>query len=68
MKTAEARVIKIEAMKAKIDEALADPDLYVSQPAHKFEQLQKKRAEIMEGLERAETLWLKAQERLEQAE
>lgn len=68
LRAAEDRVMKIEAMKEKIDEALADPDLYVSQPPHKFEQLQKKRAEIIAGLERAEALWLKAQERLEAAE
>ncbi|MEX2519000.1 MAG: ABC-F family ATP-binding cassette domain-containing protein [Paracoccaceae bacterium] len=67
-KAAEARIAKIEAMKAKIDETLADPDLYISQPKHKFEQLQKKRAEIVNGLERAEALWLAAQEKLEAAE
>ncbi|WP_340110265.1 ABC-F family ATP-binding cassette domain-containing protein [Pikeienuella sp. HZG-20] len=67
-KAAEARIAKIETMKAKIDAALADPDLYISQPKHRFEQLQKKRAEIISGLERAEALWLAAQERLESAE
>ncbi|QIE54582.1 ABC-F family ATP-binding cassette domain-containing protein [Pikeienuella piscinae] len=67
-RAAEARVAKIETMKAKIDEALADPDLYISQPKHRFAQLQKKRAEIVEGLERAEQIWLKAQERLDDAE
>ncbi|MEO0361424.1 MAG: ABC-F family ATP-binding cassette domain-containing protein [Pseudomonadota bacterium] len=67
VKTAEARIAKIEAMKTKIDLLLADPDLYVSKPAGEFEKLQKKRAEIVEGLERAEALWLDAQERLEAA-
>ncbi|MFV0473733.1 MAG: ABC-F family ATP-binding cassette domain-containing protein [Pikeienuella sp.] len=67
-RAAETRVMKIEEMKTKIDAALADPDLYISKPAHHFEQLQKKRAEIVEGLERAEALWLQAQERLEAAE
>ncbi len=67
-RAAEARVTKIEEMKAKIDEALADPDLYISKPAHHFEQLQKKRAEIVAGLERAESIWLAAQERLDAAE
>jgi ATP-binding cassette subfamily F protein 3 len=32
-----------------------------------METWQKKYAEVMEGLDRAEALWLKAQERLEQA-
>ncbi|MFN3259038.1 MAG: ABC-F family ATP-binding cassette domain-containing protein [Pikeienuella sp.] len=67
-RAAEARVAKIEEMKTKIDAALADPDLYISKPAHHFELLQKKRAEIIAGLERAEALWLAAQEKLEAAE
>ena len=67
VRVAEARIAKIEDMKAKIDELLADPDLYVSQPKHKFEELQKKRKEIVQGLEKAEALWLEAQERLEAA-
>ena len=33
----------------------------------KFEDLQKKRAEIIAGLERAEALWMAAQERLDAA-
>ncbi len=67
-RAAEARVAKIEEMKTKIDAALADPDLYISKPAHHFELLQKKRAEIIAGLERAEAMWLAAQEKLEAAE
>ena len=65
VRVAEARIAKIEEMKTKIDELLADPDLYVSKPANEFEKLQKKRAEIVDGLEKAEALWLDAQERLE---
>ena len=68
VKAAEERVVKIEAMKAKIDLLLADPDLYMKAEAGKFEQLQKKRAEVIDGLERAEGIWLKAQERLEAAQ
>jgi ATP-binding cassette subfamily F protein 3 len=68
VETCEARVARLEDMKAKIDARLADPALYqVADPA-KFEQLQIKRAEIEEGLARAEALWLAAQERLEAAE
>ena len=65
VRVAEARIAKIEEMKTKIDELLADSDLYVSKPANEFEKLQKKRAEIVDGLEKAEALWLDAQERLE---
>ena len=68
VKVAEARVAKIEEMRAKIDEMLADPGLYTTAPPGKFEALQKKRSEIVSGLERAEALWLEAQERLEAAE
>ena len=67
VRVAEARVAKIEEMKTKIDEMLADPDLYVSAAPGKFETLQKKRAEIVDGLEKAEAMWLDAQERLEKA-
>ncbi|MEM7544625.1 MAG: ABC-F family ATP-binding cassette domain-containing protein [Pseudomonadota bacterium] len=67
VKVAEARLMKIEEMKAKIDEMLADPDLYVSKPKHMFEELQKKRKEIMKGMTKAEAMWMDAQERLEAA-
>ncbi|MEL6794561.1 MAG: ATP-binding cassette domain-containing protein, partial [Pseudomonadota bacterium] len=62
---AEARVAKIEDMKTRIDAMLADPKLYMDAPAGKFEDLQKKRAEIIAGLEKAEAIWMKAQERLD---
>jgi ATP-binding cassette subfamily F protein 3 len=68
VETCEARIAKLEDRKAKIDAHLADPALYQDADAAKFEQLQIKRAEIEDGLARAEALWLAAQERLEQAE
>jgi len=64
----EARVDKLAAMQAKIDELLADPDLYTDPDPLKFEKLKIKRAEVLAGMKRAETLWLQAQERLEEAE
>lgn len=67
VRAAEARVTKIEEMKAKIDELLADPGLYISDDPKRFETLQRKRTEVVEGLEKAEILWMEAQERLEQA-
>ncbi len=63
----EERVAKLESMKAKLDERLADPALYTDDDPQKFEGLQIKRAEIEDGLARAEALWLEAQERLEAA-
>ncbi len=68
VKVAEARLAKIEEMKSKIDEMLADPDLYISKPKHLFEELQKKRKEIVKGLAKAEAMWLDAQEKLESAD
>ena len=46
---------------------MCDPELY-SGGADTLEALGRKRAEIESGLERAETLWLAALERLEAAE
>ena len=63
----EARIEKLEAMRAKIEERLADPTLY-EQDADAIETANKKRAEILEGLARAEALWEAALERLEAAE
>jgi len=68
VRAAEARVAKIEEMQSRIDAMLADPDLYTADDPKKFEDLQKKRAEIVAGLERAETLWMAAQERLDAAQ
>ncbi|MCE0504600.1 MULTISPECIES: ABC-F family ATP-binding cassette domain-containing protein [unclassified Roseivivax] len=64
----EARVEKIEEMREKLAAKLADPDLYETARAGELETWNRKYAEIMEGLERAEALWLSAQEKLEAAE
>jgi ATP-binding cassette subfamily F protein 3 len=64
----EARLEKLNGMRAKVDELLADPHLYQDNDPSKFEGLQIKRAEIMDGIARAEDLWLAACARLEEAE
>ena len=64
----EERVRKLEEMREKIDSRLANPILYARSDASEMAQLQKKRAEVIEGLERAEALWLAALERLEAAD
>lgn len=61
----EERVQKIEAMLAKMDGLLANPLLYSAASTQNPEQLQKKRAEILTGLEKAEKMWIDAQERLD---
>ena len=65
---AEARVAKLEEMRSKIDARLMDPDFYLDGEPAKHEALHVKRAEIEAALERAEALWVSAQERLDAAE
>ncbi|MAM60230.1 ABC-F family ATP-binding cassette domain-containing protein [Maritimibacter sp. UBA3975] len=64
----EARVGKLEDMRGKLAKKLADPDLYEKSKVGEMEVWQKKYAEVMEGLDRAEALWLAAQEKLDKAQ
>jgi len=68
LRKAEARVAKIEEMREKLASKLADPALYEDTRAGELATWQKKYAEVMDGLDRAETLWMAAAERLEKAE
>ncbi|NNU80800.1 ABC-F family ATP-binding cassette domain-containing protein [Halovulum dunhuangense] len=63
----EARVQKLEEMRDTIDARMADPDFYLKNGAEALEKWQIKRAEVMDGLARAEALWMEAMERLEAA-
>ena len=63
----EVRIEKLEEMREKLDERLADPGLYEGGRADEITRWQRKRAEVMDGLERAEALWIAAQERLDAA-
>ena len=65
LRKCEERVAKIESMLAKLDRLLADPALYEDAHIDRLEDLNKKRAEIMEAMDKAETLWMAAQERLD---
>ncbi|MEL6126686.1 MAG: ABC-F family ATP-binding cassette domain-containing protein [Pseudomonadota bacterium] len=64
----EARIARLEEMRDKIDLGLADPKLYETGDQDRIEMLQAKRREVMDGLDRAEALWLDAQDRLDRAE
>ncbi|RMH40968.1 MAG: ABC transporter ATP-binding protein, partial [Alphaproteobacteria bacterium] len=64
---AESRVEKLLEMQARLDEMLADPDIYAPGRLAEAEKWQRKRAEVAEALERAEALWLEAMDALEQA-
>ncbi len=65
--SAEARVEKLNGIREKLAAKLADPAIYDGDRASEAESWQKKFAEVEDGLERAEALWMKALERLEAA-
>ncbi len=63
----EDRLEKLNGMRDKLATKLADPALYEPERAGEAAVWQKKYAEVMDGLDRAEELWILAQERLEAA-
>ncbi len=64
----EARVEKLNDMRDKLAKKLADPALYEDAKTGELEVWNRKYAEVMDALERAETLWMSALERLETAQ
>ncbi|MEM6694127.1 MAG: ABC-F family ATP-binding cassette domain-containing protein [Pseudomonadota bacterium] len=68
LRKCEARVEKLSQMQDKLSAKLADPALYEPGRAGEIEVWQKKYAEVMDGLDRAEGLWLDAQEKLDAVE
>lgn len=68
VRKSEARVEKLTDMREKLDAKLADPTLYESGKQSDIEVWQKKHAECVEALDRAEALWMDALEKLEMAE
>jgi ATP-binding cassette subfamily F protein 3 len=64
----EARVEKIEQMRETLAKKLADPALYEPGRKGELETWNKKYAEVMDGLRRAEALWETAAEKLDAAE
>jgi ATP-binding cassette subfamily F protein 3 len=67
VKRCEARIAKIEEMQGKLATKLADPALYEDGRTGELATWQKKYAEVMEGLDRAEAMWMAACEKLEEA-
>ena len=63
----EDRLAKLNDMRDKLATKLADPDLYEDARKGELEVWNRKYAEVMEALDRAEALWLAAQEKLETA-
>ena len=64
----EARIEKIETMRETLSQKLADPALYEDARKGELETWNRKYAEVMDGLHRAEALWETALEKLEAAE
>ncbi|WP_375255883.1 ABC-F family ATP-binding cassette domain-containing protein [Yoonia sp.] len=64
----EERVSKINEMRDKLAKKLADPALYEDGKAGELATWNKKYAEVMDGLERAEAMWMVALEKLEKAQ
>ncbi len=67
VKKCEQRVEKLEKMRDKLAAKLADPVLYEDTRRGELEVWNRKYAEVREGLERAEALWMEAAEALENA-
>ncbi|MCR8725639.1 ABC-F family ATP-binding cassette domain-containing protein [Frigidibacter sp. ROC022] len=68
VRKAEERVQKLNEMRDKLAKRLADPALYEPERNGEREVWQKKYAEVMTGLDRAESLWLDAQGKLDEAQ
>ena len=68
VRTSEARVAKINEMRDKLAKKLADPALYEKDKVGELEVWNKKYAEVMQALERAEGMWMTALEKLEKAQ
>ncbi|OHC54738.1 MAG: glycosyl transferase family 1 [Rhodobacterales bacterium RIFCSPHIGHO2_02_FULL_62_130] len=67
VKKSEDRLAKINEMRDKLAKKLADPELYEDSRRGELDTWNKKYAEVMEALDRAEAMWLSAQEKLEAA-
>ena len=63
----EERLEKLNEMRDRLSKKLADPALYEPGRGSESETWQKKYSEVMDALDRAETLWIKSAERLETA-
>ncbi|SEM76842.1 ATP-binding cassette, subfamily F, member 3 [Gemmobacter aquatilis] len=63
----EDRLGKLNEMRDKLAAKLADPALYEDSRKGELETWNKKYGELMDGLDRAEAMWLAAQEKLEAA-
>ncbi|MEL7164389.1 MAG: ABC-F family ATP-binding cassette domain-containing protein [Pseudomonadota bacterium] len=68
LRKSEDRLEKLNEMRDKLADKLADPTLYEDERTSEMEVWQRKYAEVMDALDRAETLWMQDMEKLESAE
>ena len=68
LRKCEGRISKLEEMRDKLATKLADPSLYEESRLSELQVWQAKYAEVMEGLDRAEAMWMKAQAALDTAQ
>ena len=68
LRKCETRIAKLTEMRDRLDEKLANPALYEPGSEKDLNAWQNKYAEVLNGIDRAEALWLMAQEKLETAE
>lgn len=68
VRKSEERVKKINDMRDKLAKKLADPVLYEDGRKGELETWNKKYAEVMNGLERSEAMWMQSLENLENAQ
>ena len=64
----EERVGKLNEMRDKLAKKLADPALYDEDSGNRAEPWQRKYSEVMNALDRADEMWMKALEKLEKAQ
>lgn len=64
----EERVKKLNDMRDKLAKKLADPALYDEDAGNQAEPWQRKYSEVMNALDRADDMWMKALEKLEKAQ
>ena len=67
VRRSEDRLGKLNEMRDKLAKKLADPELYEAARAGELDTWNRKYAEVMEALDRAEAMWLAAQEKFEAA-
>jgi len=67
VKKSEERLAKLNDMRDRLAKKLADPELYEAARVGELETWNRKYAEVMEALDRAEAMWVAAQEKLESA-